>query len=342
MKNADYYKERINKSLKKFLNKKLEEDGAYSPFIKELISNLIEYNMRGGKRIRPLLTIFAYKCFKDDDRIVDASIFIELMQAYLLIHDDIMDKADLRRGKPSMHKIYSSNGNKNEHFGVSIAILAGNLLANYVYESILESDFGDEEKLEALKYIVWIINRENYGQTLDIVPGFENLKEEDVWKIYELKTATYTTQGPLYLGCVLSDAGKEKTEKLQKYALNLGLAFQVQDDINGIFGKVEETGKPNDSDIKEGKKTLLIAKTLELCDEKDKNFLLENYGKKDINDKNMVRIREIIKKSDAYNYCKNKFDELIDKARKSIIDVELKEEGKELLLFMVDYIEKLF
>ncbi len=340
MKNIEFYKNKVDLALKEFLNNKLNKDGNYSDKIKELINNILEYNLRGGKRIRPITTIFAYKCFKEDDNILDASIFIELMQAYLIMHDDIMDKSDLRRGKPSMHKIYEEKS--DEDFGVSMAILTGNLCASYAYDSIIESNFNDEERINALKYVSWINNRENYGQVLDIMPGFENLKEEDVWKIYELKTATYTIQGPIYVGCVLANAPEDKIKKLQEYSYNIGLAFQIQDDLNSIFGEIGEIGKPNDSDIKEGKKTLIIAKALELGSYEDKQFLLEHYGNENISEDSVNKIKEIIKNCGALEYCNEKLEELIKKGKESIIDVELRSEGKDFLIEMADYIKGLF
>jgi len=325
MKKIEAYREKVNLALKRFLEKKLA-DGKYSPKIKNLIENIIEYNLRGGKRIRPLAVIFAYKCFKDNNEkaVIDASICIELMQAYLLIHDDIIDNADLRRGKPSMHKIYSVDG---DEFGKSMAILAGNLCSHYAYDGILESDFSDKEKIDAVKYIDWIAERENYGQALDIIPGFD-ISEDEVMKIYELKTATYTMQGPLYLGAVLASAPKDMIEKLQDYGRNIGIAFQIQDDIIGIYGNIEETGKPNDSDIKEGKKTLLVVKALELAGENDRKFIIERYGNKDISKKEINRIRNIIKDCRALDYCRKKIKSLIDGGKESIAGLKLRDEGK--------------
>ena len=341
MDNIEYYKEKINTCLKKFLDRKLEEDGKYSNEIRNLIENVIEYNLRGGKRIRPVTIIFAYKSFedKDDDRIIDAAISLELMQAFLLIHDDIMDKSDLRRGGETIHKIYEKKYGKD--FGVSMAILAGDLLCSYTYDCITESNFDNLQKVNAIKYLSWIINREVYGQTIDIIPGFENLSEKDIWKIYELKTATYTMQGPIYLGCVLANAPIEKIKKLQEYAHNLGIAFQIQDDLNGIFCSIDKLGKPNNCDINEGKKTLIIVKTLELCNKEDKEFLLNNYGKQNIDQESIEKIGKIIKNCGAYDYCLNKFKELVEIAKNSLKDVELNTEGKNNLIEMADYISSL-
>lgn len=336
MSNIEIYKKKVNNALKEFLERKLKEDGKYSNEINRLIENIIEFNLRGGKRIRPLITIFAYKCFRDDDKIINSSIFSELMQAYLLIHDDIMDKSDLRRGKASIHKIYEKANNQD--FGVNMAILAGNLCASYAYDSIIESDFDTIKKIEVLKEINWINSRENYGQALDIIPGFENLNEEDVLKIYELKTATYTVQGPLKIGLALAGAPKDLIQKFDSYSYNLGIAFQIQDDLNSIFSNVNKLGKPNDSDIKEGKKTLIIAKALELCSKEDRDFLLAEYGNRNITPNSILKVREIMKKS-SYEYCKNKLYELVHNAKKSIADMELKKDGKNFLTEIADYIQ---
>ncbi len=334
------YKGKINAALNKFLENKVKEDGAYSEETKKLIENIMEFNLRGGKRIRPLIIIFAYKCFKEgeESQIVDASIAIELMQAYFLIHDDIMDNADLRRGKKSMHKLYDQ---KDENFGKSIAILAGNACASYVYEVILKSKFSDSSKLKALEWLRWIDQRVNYGQELDLMPGFENLNENEVMKIYELKTASYTAQGPIFLGAALAQATDKEINQLKEYGHKIGMAFQIQDDILGVYGNIEEIGKPNDSDIKEGKKTLLIVKALELCNAKDREFLLKNYGVKNTSDEDLEKIRSIIKNCKALEYCNNKVEQLVAKGKESISNLELRKEGKDFLFEMAEYIKNM-
>jgi len=339
MQKLEGYKREVELSLKEFLNQKLETDGKHHQYIYGLIKNILEYNLRKAKRIRPLVMIATYKCFREDDEIIKPAISIELMQAYLLIHDDIIDNSSLRRGKASMHKIYEKKYGK--HAGVSTAILAGNLCSSYAYESIIQSRFDIQEKLEALKIISWINDRENYGQAIDILPEFRNLNEKDIWKIYELKTATYTTQGPVMMGCILAKAPQEKAERLKEYAYNVGLAFQIQDDLNGIFGKTETLGKSNNSDIKEGKKTLLIVKALNLCGKKDKEYFLREYGNKNADQQTIEKIRSIIKECGAYSHCKNRLHELIKKAKQSISTLELRPEGKNFLLEIAEYIESL-
>ena len=340
MKFIELYKEKINASLKRFLENKVKEDGAYSDETKLLIENILEFNLRGGNRIRPLIVIFAYNCFKEgeESQIIDASIAIELMQAYFLIHDDIIDNSDLRRGGPSMHKLY---GLKDEMFGKSVAIIAGDVCASYVYEIILNSKFSDSAKLKALEWLTWIDRRVNYGQEIDLLPGFEKLKENEVMKIYELKTASYTAQGPVFLGAALASATDKEISQLKEYGYKIGLAFQIQDDILGVYGRVKETGKPNDSDIKEGKKTLLIAKALEFCNAEDKEFLLKNYGSRSISDETLEKIKEIINTCKSLQYCKNKIKQFVLEGKNSILDLKLQKKGKEHLLEIADYVQNL-
>jgi geranylgeranyl diphosphate synthase, type I len=340
MKAIEDYRGRVNKALRDFLDKKLAGDSGYSKETRRLLENIREYSLRDGKRVRPIVAIFAYKCFKEcdmktEDELIKASISLELMQSYLLVHDDIIDKAELRRGGKSFHETYSGGD-----FGNNIAILAGNLCSGYMHDAILESGFSEKSKLEASRYLTWIDERENYGQALDILPGFE-VSEEMVMKIYELKTATYTSQGPIYIGGALAGAQAGVLEKLQTYGTRIGIAFQIQDDILGVYGKVEETGKPNDSDIREGKKTLLITKALELANNEDKEFLLNNYGKSDISEEKLEQIREIIRKIGALDYSKKKARELIEQGKRSLENLEIRDEGKNFLTTMADYVQSM-
>ena len=158
MDNIEKYRLKVERALIDFLEGKLEKGKHYSKSTKELLENVKEYTMRNSKRIRPVVMIFAYKCFKNDETVINASICIELLQSYLLMHDDFMDKSDLRRGKPTIHKVYEKRF--DEHFGVSMGALAGDLCYSFVYDSILMGDFGEKEKLDVISRFGWINERE--------------------------------------------------------------------------------------------------------------------------------------------------------------------------------------
>lgn len=329
------YKEEIDKELKNFLDKEIENAGI-SIITKEMVENLKEYILRGGKRIRPILIILGNNCFKEETiDVVKASICVELMQSYLLIHDDVIDKDDLRRGGPTIHKIYGKK--VDDHFGISMAINMGDLASALIGKSITDSDLEDGVKVKVLEKLNGILVQEIYGQTLDITLNRE-IKEKDVLQIYRLKTVPYTTEGPLCIGAILGGASKEDIGNLEKFSIPIGLAFQIHDDILGTFGKSKTTGKPNDSDLKEGKKTLLIIKALEKCSEDERKFILKNIGKENLNEEDSTKIREIIEKSGSLDYCRDIAKKYVEEGIKSIECMNLRKEGKENLIELAKYI----
>jgi len=218
-----------------------------------------------------------------------------------------------------------------------MAICAGDLASSLSNEILVNVNF--DNKGEVIKILNEILGMVVHGQMLDIVYEKKNpdeLSEEDILNVYGLKTATYTIEGPLHMGGLL--AGEKELKPLLDYGIVLGKAFQIRDDINGVFGSEDKTGKPNDSDLKEGKRTLLIIKTLKECDEEEKNFILNKLGK-EMSEDDINRIRELIKKY-ALDYCKDLCDKYVEEAKDFIKDVDFREEGKSFLLEIAEYIAK--
>jgi len=326
------------------LEKYFDEKIASAPDVasKEVFEFLKDYTLRGGKRIRTGMLVYGYGCFKEiNGEVIKAAMAMELMQSYLLIHDDIMDKDGLRRGKDSMHvmyeKKYDVEGKK--HFGLSMAICAGDLASNLSNEILVNVNFDNSK--EVIGVLNKILEMVVYGQMLDIIYEKKNpdeLTEEDILNVYRLKSATYTVEGPLHMGGLLAGEDEEKLKPLLDYGVILGKAFQIRDDINGVFGNEDKTGKPNDSDLKEGKRTLLIIKTLKECNEEEKNFILNKLGK-EVSIEDVEKLRELIKKY-ALDYCEGLCDKYVEEARGFIKDIELREEGKEFLLEIAEYVAK--
>lgn len=340
------YAGKINSELENYLDKKIGQAGTLSNFSKELAENIKEYNLRGGKRLRPVFLIFGYKCMngKNEDEIVKASISLELMQGFLLVHDDIMDQDPIRRGRPSFHKIYEKiaedkfPGFDSGRFGEAVGIAAGDILYSFTIDAIVKSDFPVGLKQKALKKVNEICYNTALGQVLDFRNGASSsINEEDIMKVLEYKTAKYTVEGPLHVGAILAGANENELKKLSDYALPLGIAFQIQDDILGTFGKEKETGKPSDSDLKEGKKTLLVLKAFENADENQKKKLELGLGNENLSEKEADELREIIKETGAYAYAKDKAEKLINEAKKAISNSNFSEEGKSFLIGIADY-----
>jgi len=340
------YKEKIELRLRSFLDEKIAEAEKISDSSREIMHYIKEFNLRGGKRIRSILIIMAYKSLggKNENAIIDIAVSAELMQSFLLIHDDIIDDDDLRRGGPTMHRIYAEKykGYDNpEKFGESMAIIAGDLLAALGNEIISKSDFDEEKKLKLLQKFNKVVKLTGYGEIIDILSGLKtNVTEEDISKMHKLKTAAYTIEGPLHMGAIAAGASDEQLKTLTDYAIPLGMAFQLKDDILGLFGSEEKLGKPADSDIKEGKKTLLILKAIENSNKEQKEFIKNNLGSKNITKEEMMKIREIVKETDSLNYSQHLAEKLVKKAKDTIENSDFEKQGKDFFLEIANYIIK--
>jgi len=345
-----HYQTEVNKRLEVFFDQKIKEAAEISEYTREVALNAHEYTLRGGKRLRPIFCIYGYKCFSAEniEAIIAASISLELMQSYLLIHDDVMDEDELRRGKPTFHIVCRALGerlfgttsnNKALKFGENIAIAAGDLLEAYGEEVLVKSPFKSEYVKKAVAKYAEIVKQVGYGQILDITAGLKgSVTEDEIMMIHKLKTASYTIEGPLHIGALLAGANDADLQMLSNYGVPLGLAFQIQDDILGLFGSEEKTGKPVGSDIREGKKTLLIFHALKRCTDKEKEVLLKALGNPRITLKEIERIRDIVRETGSLDYSKTLVDELTARAIQAIKDAPFRTEAKEFLTQIADFI----
>jgi len=334
------YKNIVDKEIEKFFNKKLKKAKKIDPSSAELIKILKEYCLK-GKRIRAAMFFHGYRCIKNKNlkEIVKASMSIELIQSYLLIHDDIMDKSDLRRGKPALHKVYEKISKKrykksdHSHFGTTMAILAGDILVAFTDEILTDlKNIRPKYKNAAIKKLQHTNHTVIYGQVLDILSELKPVTKKDISLIHRMKTASYTVEGPLQIGALLAGANKKQLKTLKNYGIPLGKAFQIQDDILGLFGNEKKTGKPADSDLKEGKKTLLILKALEKADQKQKSIIKSALGNQNLTKSQLEQVRKVVKQTGSLEHCKNLAKSLIKKAKSALSHARFKKQGKEFLL----------
>lgn len=339
------YKQRIDNGLRIFFDKKISQVALISPYAKDILEHIKEFNLRGGKRIRPILTIFGYKAVggRNEDAIIEAALAVELMESFLLIHDDIMDQDELRRGYFTMHKIYEKKSErlfKTDHkrFGESMAIVAGDILAIFGSEVIANAQFPKQYKVKAIDKFNRVVINTCFGQILDIRSELEkDIKEENILRTQELKTAIYTIMGPLHIGALLGGASDRQLKILTDYAIPLGQAFQIQDDILGMFGDQKKLGKPIGSDLKEGKKTLLIIKALNKADKKQKQIIMKSLGNKNIKEKDIENVKKIIKERGSLAYSQELAISLIRRAKNVILQSNFRKDAKDFLLGIADY-----
>lgn len=224
-----------------------------------------DLSLRGGKRMRAALVAVGYRAFASEDSpeaYLPGMIAIELLQTYLLIHDDWMDDDAVRRGGPSVHMVLRERfGSKA--LGDAGAILAGDLASGWAQEALLESPVAPERALAAAKAYAKINVDVVCGQLAEMTAaGAASRRSASVETVHALKTASYTVTGPLLVGAALAGADEGKAAGLERYGRPLGIAFQLRDDLLGTFGDPAKTGKPIWNDIRQGKRTALVAELL--------------------------------------------------------------------------------
>lgn len=343
-----WFKKQFDKQLLSYLSEKRQEALDINPEAAVLVDEIVRYSQNGGKRVRPAFMYSGYVAAggKAHEAILFASMSVELLHTFALIHDDIIDNSSLRRGEPTTHIAFETyhlkrklSGNKKD-FGLSSAILAGDLAFSFAEEILTSAPFPQERVRRARYFFDQMKAQVIYGQYLDVLGGYKKtLTEDEVLQVLELKTAKYTVERPLHLGAMLAGADFNLIETFSRYGIPFGQAFQMQDDIVGTFGKEEEIGKPADSDIKEGKKTLLLTKTYELASKSERKIIEKVIGNKTATPKEIETVREIMRSSGAYEYSVKLARELLRQAREAIYEIKLKEEGKNYLLSAVDYLE---
>lgn len=326
------YKGRIEHELKLFFEKKKNEAKIVSQELYDAVSRLEEYTLRGGKRIRAILIVVGYLASggKKLDEVIKLSISAELLHSFLLIHDDIMDEDMLRRNGPSMHASYCGLFDKKTSENIAIDI--GDISFCYAIEPLINADLDGKRKMIALRELIKIVRQTCYGQLLDVVGETKDVDSNYISKIHEYKTARYTISGPLKLGAMLAGSDKKLLNQFDDFGMKLGKAFQLKDDILGVFGDEEELGKPIGSDLVQGKKTLLIVKA-------DSDYINRKIGSKlSINE--IGEIRKIIVDSGSLSCSEKLIKELLLDAQTELKKMRIRKKEKEFLLGLIDYLEK--
>jgi geranylgeranyl diphosphate synthase type I len=342
-------KKQVNSELESFFKSKIKQAkiGNKPEELTEIIESLEKFTLNSGKRIRPILFYFGYITGGGKDRsdALKASISIELIHSYLLIHDDIIDRDDFRHGDFSMHYSYAKKVKNDfkdidsKHFGISMAIIAGDLASSFGYEILNNSDFSNDLKINTIKRLNQVISNTILGEALDVVlVKYQNVNVDKIFEMQKYKTAKYTIEGPLQMGAILAGANKEFLDSLSKYAIPVGIAFQIQDDIIGVFGDEKKTGKPVGADIREGKKTLLITEAVKRSNDQQKKFIYSCLGNKNISLNDIEKVRDIIKETRSLEYSQEKAEKLVEISKDHIRKTGISDKYKIFLNDLADFV----
>ena len=322
------YKKAIDSDIQNYCEHTIAEtNNSFGEYPTEAVRAYCDLLNRGGKRIRGALVMVAYEMFGGTDMHTarQAAKAIEMLHAYILIVDDIQDNSEVRRGGPTAHiqlkQYHKSKGlsGDSRHFGVSVALNGALFGVHSAINILAELDLSPEMRLEIISNVNKNFIATAHGQTLDIfneVVG--TVDEEYIDKVLLWKTAYYTFMNPLQLGARLAGVSKKDLDLLREYSLHAGRAFQITDDILGIFGDAKDSGKDPMDDIREGKRTILTIKALESATKIDAEFLGNMLGNEQLNKAEFLHCQEIIKTSGALEYAVGRAQESVQDALLSL------------------------
>ncbi|WP_174688237.1 polyprenyl synthetase family protein [Corynebacterium mastitidis] len=313
--------------LEDYLDSRLPEVAAIGEPVARAVERLRSFILNGGKRIRPLygwagfLGSAGLEGDEDPRAVLRAVSALEFIQACALIHDDIIDASDTRRGAATVHRSMEHQHRAqrwlgaSDHFGRSVAILIGDLALTWAEDMLNDSGLSDAALARARA--PWRAMRTEVigGQLLDVT--LEATASEDIAlaeSVNRFKTAAYTVERPLHLGAAIAGAAPELTQAFRRYGRDVGMAFQLRDDVLGVFGDPAVTGKPAGDDLREGKRTVLLALALAATDENDPEAAgaLRSGVGTDLTPARLTELTSIISESGALAAVEGRIGALVD------------------------------
>lgn len=295
----------VDESLSRFTQAKMANapDDCLPPLIR-----VIDGFIAGGKRLRPLFCVCGWVAAggeQDAPAVREVGAALELFHAFALIHDDVMDQSDWRRGRPTVHRTFAARagtlaGEPAERFGASAAILLGDLCMVWSDELLHTSGLSPDQLHAARPLIDTMRTEIMAGQYLDVDQNDDAADALDrAWRVIRQKTAAYTVTRPLQIGAALAGADDTLLRACAAYGDPLGEAFQLRDDLLGVFGDPAVTGKPADDDLRAGKRTVLTALTWQRAGPDQRTTLGALLGNDALDDDGAEQVRAIIRSTGA-------------------------------------------
>jgi geranylgeranyl diphosphate synthase, type I len=272
--------------------------------------------LAGGKRLRPAFCYWGWRAADGPDcqEILTAAACLELLQASALVHDDVMDASETRRGRPAVHRQFASRheaagySGSADAFGTGAAILIGDALLSWTDELYHGSGLPAETLQRGQPMLNAMRTEVAAGQYLDLVNQFSRGESvHSALRVITYKTAKYTIERPLHLGAAMAGGPPELAAAIAatctEYGLPLGVAFQLRDDILGVFGDPAQTGKPVSGDLREGKRTVLVALAYERAAPAQARLLDRHLGDRELSEAAADEVREVITTTGALAEC---------------------------------------
>ncbi|MDQ4037185.1 MAG: polyprenyl synthetase family protein [Actinomycetota bacterium] len=354
-------RERVEIELAAFLDRKLSELGAIDPELMPVGEAICDLVLGGGKRLRPAFAYWGWRGALDvvsydtsaaadqaersEDTIVRAAASLELVQAGALIHDDVMDRARTRRGQPALHVRFTGLHTANRWrgsaagFGQGVAILAGDIALTWAQEMLRTAGLDDAALARAAPAYDAMRIEVMAGQYLDLLGQVHSGRPDEqalaaAWRTARYKSASYTVQRPLHIGALA--AGHHAGEgpllmTYSEYGFALGEAFQLRDDVLGVFGDPQQTGKPAGDDLREGKQTLLVILARQRASANARDLFERKIGRGDLSGPDIDQLRMVIEGSGALAQIEVLIAQRVETAREALANGPVGGETREVL-----------
>ena len=335
---ADAVIKRVDEALTTFLHERAASLAEVGAELDPVIAAATSLVLDGGKRLRPTFAYYGWRAAADasadDEALITAAASLELLHACALVHDDVMDSSATRRGKPSAHAAFADLHRRSgwhgdaDNFGASAAILLGDLLLSWA------DALFDSAALGPATRAVWDEMRQLVmaGQYLDVlVQARGEFSAQDALRVAMYKTSKYTVEGPLHFGAAAAGGSSATFAALSAYGIPLGEAFQLRDDVLGVFGDPLRTGKPTGDDLREGKRTLLVALAMAAADDAQAALLRANLGVRDLDDATVVALANVIVATGALDQVEARIVARTTEARDALRTDAINEDARDAL-----------
>jgi geranylgeranyl diphosphate synthase type I len=299
----DVVSSQVTSLLDSFLESRVADLVKLDPELELICGEIAGLVQANGKRLRPAFVYWGYRATsaEHDESVLWPAAAVELLHTFALIHDDVMDRSPMRRGRPAVHESLAAAhrtegllGNST-WFGISGAILAGDLAFVWA-DQLMDSADLDRAALDRARRVFTDLRVEVMaGQYLDLqLASFPRASEDDALRVALLKSGRYTVTRPLQLGAAIGGSDELLDAALCAFGDAIGLAFQLRDDVLGLFGDPSVTGKGAKSDLREGKRTVLMIRALELAGPSERKVLSRVLGHADLDERDLSSAQQII------------------------------------------------
>lgn len=337
--------QRVNEALRAFLTQETATLVELGEELGPLAESATEFVLAGGKRLRPMFCYWGHRAAggSDSAAVVRAAASLELVQACALAHDDVIDASDTRRGRPSLHREWEAAHRgrgwvgEPERFGTATGVLLGDLFLAWSDAMLARAGLDPDAMARARP--VWDLMRTEVmaGQFLDVVEqarGSSSVQRS--LQVAALKSGRYSVERPLLLGVAIAGGGPEVRAALGAFGIDVGVAFQLRDDLLGVFGDPEVTGKPAGDDLREGKRTVLVALALERAGASQRALLEQALGDPALPDATVEQARCVFRETGAAEAVEQMIRERADRALQALVEAPLDPSGQAALRRLVE------